>query len=136
MRIIFVVTSEYEIILFPAVETGSRDGDSPLSRSPLPSYPATVVGSLDKTSPDHRDTLTSLVDFHAANRQRYELRNKRRERGRWRGRREIEGEGEKERGGERERDGERGELVRAERMRTVLMLYIIPMTDAPHHLCW
>lgn len=106
MRIIFVVTSEYEIILFPAVETGSRDGDSPLSRSPLPSYPATVVGSLDKTSPDHRDTLTSLVDFHAANRQRYELRNKRRERGRWRGRREIEGEGEKERGGrERERWG-------------------------------
>lgn len=53
----------------------------------MPSYPATVARCLEQTSPDHRDTLPSLVDFHAANRQRYELRNKRREK-------EMEREGE------------------------------------------
>lgn len=42
-----------------------------------------------------------------------------------------EGGGE-ERERERGRYSRRGELVRGERMRTGFMLYIIPMTDAPH----
>lgn len=58
---------------------GWRLSSQSVSRQ-MPSYPAMVVRCLEKTSPDHRDTLPSLVDFHAANRQRYVLRNKRRER--------------------------------------------------------
>lgn len=58
----------------------------------MPSYPAAVVRCLERRGPDHRDSLPSLVDFHAANRQRYELRNKRRE-------------AERERKMERERGG-------------------------------
>lgn len=103
----------------------------------MPSYPAAVVRCLERRGPDHRDSLPSLVDFHAANRQRYELRNKRREAERERKmerEREVKIEGGRE--GERARFGRRGELVRGERMRTGFMLYIIPMTDAPHRLCW
>lgn len=101
----------------------------------MPSYPAAVVRCLERRGPDHRDSLPSLVDFHAANRQRYELRNKRREAERER-KMEREGGVKIEGGRERERYGRRGELVRGERMRTGFMLYIIPMSDAPHRLCW
>lgn len=65
----------------------------------MPSYPA-AVRCLERRGPDHRDSLPSLVDFHAANRQRYELRNKRREAER---ERKMEREGVKIEG-ERERE--------------------------------
>ena len=118
VRILFVVTSEYEIISPPPLpppptrcrnwKKGWRLSSQSVSTQ-MPSYPAMVGRCLEKTSPHHRDTLPSLVDYHAANRQRYELRNKKREREM---EREIEGEGERERARERwgaERVGTRGE---------------------------